>query len=189
MESDLELKPESEEDRFVAVLTTGRILRFNMALDTLRLAQIPFQAQAETSTGLNLAMPVMPTQGPGVFWSLLVPGEAQQVLSELPFPITTNPGPWDFVPDSETAEARADATAGKWILAIGFLAIPLFCLAAVLNYLVRGGNRDDGISLLGIGLVLGAIIVGLIWHSRRWVQRHKSSDDSNGGVRARRRPG
>src|SRR5262249_14378893 len=177
MASDLELQPASEDVRFVPVYTTGRILRFNMALDTLRQAKIPVQAHEETGTGLKLVMPVLPTLGPGVFWTLSVPeeslDEAQQVLSELPFPISTNPGPWDFLSESETAEARADAAAAKWILAIGFLAIPLFFIAFGTIALIRRADRDDAISMIGIGLLFAVIILGIVWQSRRWSARHK----------------
>lgn len=193
MASDLELQPRSEEDQFVAVFTTGRILRFNTALDALRQAKIPVQAEEESGTGLKLSMPVVPTQGPGVFWSLLVPEkavrEAERVLSELPFPITTKPGAWDFLPDSESAEARADATAAKWILTIGFLAIPLFIIAIGATMLARGQDRVDAIGAIGIGLVLAGIILGLVWYSRRWSRRHKTPKESDRQVRADRRGG
>jgi hypothetical protein len=193
MSSDLELQPWSEADRFVTVYATGRILRFNMALDALRQAQVPVQTQEQSSTGPAYSMPVVPTLGPGVFWSLLVPekalGEAERVLAELPFPITTNPGFWDLLPDSETPEARADTRAAKRILAVGFLAFSLLIIAAGATSLAHGDNRGQAISLIGIGLVLGGITIGLAWHSRRWSERHKASNESHRQVRAHRRRG
>ena len=73
-----------------------------MAVDALKEAGIAHQVRAETSTGLKLAMPVMPALGPGHFFTVLVPAsaesEAKRVLSELPFEIATNPGSWDFGP-------------------------------------------------------------------------------------------
>src|SRR5262249_31503770 len=100
--------------------------------------------------------------------------------------ISTNPGPWDFIPDSETAEARADATAGKWILAIGFLAIPLFFIALGTIALVRGPSRDDAISMIGVGLLFAGIILGIVWYSRRGSPRDKLPNDSHSEVRAHR---
>jgi hypothetical protein len=120
MASDLELQPASQEDRFVAVYTTVKILLFNMVLDTLRQAQVPVQAHEETGTGLKLAMPVVPTQGPGVFWTLSVPekalGDAQRVLSELPFPIGTNPAPGIsfLIPKPRKPEQTPPPGSGFW---------------------------------------------------------------------------
>jgi hypothetical protein len=87
---------------FVTVLCTGQLVKFDMAVGALREAGIAHQVRAETSTGLKVAMPVIAAPGPGRFFTILVPAnvesEARQVLSELPFEITTNPGSWDFEP-------------------------------------------------------------------------------------------
>jgi hypothetical protein len=87
---------------FVAVLCTGQLMKFDMAVNALKQAGIAHQVQAETATGLKTAMLVAPAMGPGRFFTLLVPAnaetEAKGVLSELPFEITTNPGAWDFQP-------------------------------------------------------------------------------------------
>ena len=179
----LELHPGSEQDRFVAVFTTGKIIQFNMAIDALRQAHIPVQTQENTGTGMQLSMPVAPTPGPGVFWSILVPekalGDARQVLSELPFPITTNPAPWDFLPDTTSEEARADARAGKWIMAIGFLALQLYLIVIGGAWLALGRDRDIGLGMIASGGVLGAIVVAIVWHSRRWSKRHGTSSGSH----------
>jgi hypothetical protein len=193
MASDLESQPWSEEDRFVAVYATGKIRQFNMALDAIRQAQIPVQTQEESSTGPAHSMPASPTLGPGVFWSLSVPekalGEAQRVLAELPFPITTIPGPWDLLPDSATPEARADARVAKRILTIGFLAFPLLIIAIGAISLARRETRGGAITMISMGLVLAGIMLGLVWHSRRWSVRHKPSNDPHRKVRAHRRRG
>ncbi len=87
---------------FVTVFCTGQLMKFDMAVGALEEAGIAHQVRAETLTGLRLAMPVMPTLGPGNFFTLLVPAsaesEARLVLSEIPFEIATNPGSWDFEP-------------------------------------------------------------------------------------------
>jgi hypothetical protein len=87
---------------FVIVFCTGQLMKFDMAVNALKEAGIAHQVRAETSTGLKVAMPVTPATGPGRFFTLLVPAtaeaEARLVLSELPFEVTTNPGPWDFQP-------------------------------------------------------------------------------------------
>jgi hypothetical protein len=87
---------------FVTIFCSGQLIKFDMAVNALKEAKIAHQILAETSTGLRVAMPVAPAQGPGRFFTLLVPtnaeAEAKLVLSELPFEITTNPGSWDFQP-------------------------------------------------------------------------------------------
>jgi hypothetical protein len=87
---------------FLVVLCTGQLMKFDMAVAAFKGAGIAHQVRAETSTGLRLAMPVAAGPGPGAFFSVLVPADAEsqakQVLSELPFEATTNPGAWDFAP-------------------------------------------------------------------------------------------
>jgi hypothetical protein len=86
----------------VVVFRTGQVWQFDMAVNAMKGARIPHMAEEETVSGLRLAMPVAPTPGPGVCWALRVPAaeanKAQQVLSELPFEIKTNPDAWDFKP-------------------------------------------------------------------------------------------
>src|SRR5262249_51749164 len=112
MTSDPEFEPESDEIRLATVFVTGKVIEFDMAVDALKRARVPFQTQEETGTGMKLSMPVAPTHGPGTFWSIRVPekalSDARQVLSDLPFPITSNPGPWDFLPPRLSEEALAD---------------------------------------------------------------------------------
>jgi hypothetical protein len=93
---------EKEDTAFVSVFCTGQLMAFDMAVNVLKEARIAHQVRAETSTGLKVAVSVTPGAGPGQFFTLLVPAsvedEAKRLLSELPFEITTNPGPWDFQP-------------------------------------------------------------------------------------------
>ena len=110
---------------FVTVLCTGQVMKFDMAVDALKEAGIAHQVRAETSTGLRLAVPVMPALGPGNFFTVLVPAtaesEAKRVLSELPFDITTNPDSWDFLPQR---------TVKRWcnVVIVGALVLLLACL-------------------------------------------------------------
>jgi hypothetical protein len=87
---------------FVIAFCTGQLMKCDMVVNALKEAGIPHQVRAETATGLKLAMPITPAPGPGRFFTLLVPADAeakaQAVLSQLPFEITANPGPWDFEP-------------------------------------------------------------------------------------------
>ena len=66
MATDPEFDDEPEETRFVAVFGTGKIIQFDMAVDVLKQAHIPFQTQEVTATGMRLSMPLAPTPGPGV---------------------------------------------------------------------------------------------------------------------------
>jgi hypothetical protein len=178
MRSDPEFESGSEEIQLVTVFVTGKIIQFDMAVDALKQARIPFQSQEETGTGLKFSMPVAPTPGPGTFWSILVPEKAsagaRQVLSQLPFPITTSPGPWDFLPPETSEEARADVRGQRWIFSIGFLLFSAIPVAIGCMQLATGGHRDrgDAIAMIVTGLVMMAIVGGLILHSWRWLERH-----------------
>ena len=146
MTSDSEFEPVSDELRLATVFVTGKIIQFDMAVDALKQARVPFQTQEETGTGMKLSMPVVPTPGPGTFWSILVPEkvmpDARQVLSDLPFPITTNPGPWDFLPSRLSEEALADARGQRWILSIGFLLTSAMIIALGSRPSPVGGNAE-----------------------------------------------
>lgn len=177
MAGDPEFEPGADEIRLVPVFTTGKLIEFDMAADVLNQADIPFQTQEETGTGLKLAMPVAPGPGPGTFWSILVPdkalADARRVLSDLPFPITTNPGPWDFLPRETSEEARSDARVQRWIIAISFLLLSIAVIAHGCVLLVFGRERDrwDAVNAIAFGGVMAAFIGWLIWYSRRWTGR------------------
>ncbi len=176
MTSDSEFEPESEEIRLATVFATSKVIEFDMAVDVLKRARVPFQTQEETGTGMKLSMPVAPTPGPGKFWSILVPEkalpDARQVLCDLPFPITTNPGPWDFLPPRPSEEALADARGQRWIISIAFLLLSAMIIAIGCASLASGRERGDGIAVIVIGMMMMAIVGALIVHSRRWLKRH-----------------
>ena len=176
MTSDSDFEPVSDEIRLATVFVTGKIIQFDMAVDALKRARLPFQTQEETGTGMKLSMPVAPTPGPGTFWSILVPEkalpDARQVLSELPFPITTNPGPWDFLPSRLSEEALADARGQRWIISIGFLLMSAMIIALGCAALASGRQRGDGIAVIVMGIVMLTIVGALIVHSRRPLKRH-----------------
>jgi len=87
---------------FVPVLRTGHLMHFDWACAALDDAGIPYQRREETSGGLCVAMPVAPTPGPGVWWTLLVPeswaAHAKEVVVGLPFEPTTAPDVWSYQP-------------------------------------------------------------------------------------------
>lgn len=92
----------TEFTNFVTVLRTGHLVQFDWAANALEEAGIPFQRRQETSSGLSLAMPVVPATGPGQWWSLLVPethvDQAREILAALPIEQTTRPDYWSFQP-------------------------------------------------------------------------------------------
>jgi hypothetical protein len=178
MAVDPECEPGPGEIRLVPVFITGRLIEFDMAVDALKRAGIPFETGEETGTGLKLAMPIAPGPGVGTFWSIRVPekalADARSVLSDLPFPITTNPGPWDFLPATTGEVARADARAQRWTIAIAFLALSGLIIAMGAWALVtHERDRGDAVVLIVSGAAMMALVVGLIVHSRRWLRRHE----------------
>lgn len=178
-------EPESQPDeiRLVTVFVTGKLIEFEMARDVLNQSGIPFQTQEERSMGLKLAMPVAPTPGPGTFWSLLVPekavADANRALAELPFPITTTPGSWDFLPPAATAATRADVRVQRWILSIAFLSLSVAIIMIGIVTLASGRDRDrtEGLTMIISGAVMLAIIVAIIWSSWRWLEKHPENGD------------
>lgn len=81
------------------ILSTGRIIDFEMACDSLKEKGIPFIRQEENISGLKEAY-VQPVMGPGNFFNLLVPNavkeDAINTISELPIDVTTEPDLWHF---------------------------------------------------------------------------------------------
>ncbi len=106
----------------VVVFSTGQVWQVDAAVEALKAAGIPYAAEEEAG-GVRLAMPVAPAAAPGVCWTIRVPAaradRARDVLSELPFEVKTNPGPWDFKP-TRTVE-RVWRAAIVALLALGLL--------------------------------------------------------------------
>ncbi|MEN9675980.1 MAG: hypothetical protein RIS76_1876 [Verrucomicrobiota bacterium] len=87
---------------FVAILRTGCLMHFDWACSALDEAGVPYQCGEETSGGLRVALPAMPTPGPGTWWSVRVPTpfaeQAEELIESLPFERTLAPDVWDFRP-------------------------------------------------------------------------------------------
>ena len=117
----------------VVVFRTGQVWQMDMAVNALKEARLAYFSQEENASGLRLAMPVAPTPGPGVCWSLLVPEsaveDAKRVLSELPFEIKTNPDAWDFKP-----EEAVKKTWRTWIV-VWLVFLALMTILAILGAL------------------------------------------------------
>src|SRR5947209_2611185 len=86
----------------IQVMRTGQLYKVDMADAALKEAQVPHFLREETASGMRVAMPAAPSMGPGIWWAILVPqeraDEARNILSELPFEITTTPDVWDCQP-------------------------------------------------------------------------------------------
>jgi hypothetical protein len=84
----------------VVVFRTGKVWEFEKAVAALKQARIPYMAKEETTNDLRRARPWSAVPGPLLCRTLQVPAseleKANQVLSELPFEIKTNPGAWDL---------------------------------------------------------------------------------------------
>jgi len=80
-------------------MRTGQLYKLDMAEAALKDARVPHFTREETVSGMRVAMPAAPSMGPGIWWAILVPEEraedARNILSELPFEITTTPDVWD----------------------------------------------------------------------------------------------
>jgi hypothetical protein len=86
----------------VVVIRTGRLLEADMVANHLEMEEIPYYRRAESSSGVELAMPLMPVQGAGKWWVIRVPqehvGAAREVVNNLPVEPTLNPGIWHYGP-------------------------------------------------------------------------------------------
>lgn len=91
-----------ERTNFVPVLRTGHLVHLDWASNALDEAGVPYLRREESSGGIRLAMPVVPSVGPGTWWTILVPEEsvprAREILNSLPFEQTTMPDVWSFQP-------------------------------------------------------------------------------------------
>ena len=92
----------SPQTAFVPILRTGCLMHFDWACSALDEAGVPYQCGEETSGGLRVALPAMPTPGPGTWWSVRVPTpfteQAEELIESLPFERTLAPDVWDFHP-------------------------------------------------------------------------------------------
>jgi len=83
----------------VEVLRTGQLYQADMADLALQEKGIPHFLRQETSAGMRLAMPVLPTMSPGTWWTIQVPkeclAEATDAIAELPLTISRLPDVWD----------------------------------------------------------------------------------------------
>ncbi len=87
---------------YVVVLRTGRLWEVEMVANAFKKGQIPHYQRLQTSGGLELAMPVMPSMEPGQWYCFYVPKKLQKkagkILASLPIDATTDPGVWHFNP-------------------------------------------------------------------------------------------
>ncbi len=86
----------------IVVLRTGKLLEADMVANHLQMEDIPFYRRVESSSGVELAMPLMPVQGAGTWWVIRVPEEhadrTGKVIDSLPVEATMNPGIWHYGP-------------------------------------------------------------------------------------------
>ena len=84
------------------VLRTGRLLEADMVANPFDDESIPYYRREESSSGVELAMPLMPVQGVGIWWVTRVPMEhadsAREVINSLPVEAILNPGIWHYGP-------------------------------------------------------------------------------------------
>lgn len=82
----------------VVVVRTGRLYEADMAAEALEQAGLPFYRREENITGIQLAMPAMPAQAPGMMFLVIVAeesaGQARAIIEELPISQSTEPEFW-----------------------------------------------------------------------------------------------
>ena len=114
----------------IQIMRTGRLYKLDMADAALKEAQVPHFTREETVSGMRGAMPAAPSMAPGVWWAILVPEEcaehARNLLSELPFEITTTPDVWDGQP------AGASGRFGVWYRVFAVLMLGYFLYSIVM---------------------------------------------------------
>jgi hypothetical protein len=92
--------PDKKKD--VLLLSSGKLHELDLASNFLEKHGIPHYKQQQTVTGLRLAMPFQPFAGPGVWYAIYVnefySQKAKDIISHLPFEITTSPEMWHFNP-------------------------------------------------------------------------------------------
>src|SRR5262249_17266360 len=93
---------EDELGEQVVAYRSGLLYEFDMVADALEAAGVPYFRREESSSGLSFAMPVVPVQGPGVTWAIVVPRRAlkraKRIIVGLPVSQDMHPGVWGFKP-------------------------------------------------------------------------------------------
>jgi len=124
----------------VEVLRTGQLYQADMADLALREKGIPHFLRQETSAGLRLAMPVLPTMFPGTWWTIQVPkeclAEATDAIAELPFTTSRFPDVWDCQGNEKSRERQSRISRNVILLAFLSLLL-LFAGAALLDIFRR----------------------------------------------------
>ncbi|MGA3243997.1 MAG: hypothetical protein ABSE41_05220 [Bacteroidota bacterium] len=91
-----------DDIRQVVLFRTGKLWEFDLARDSLKRHNIPFFFREESLSGVRMALPAMPTPGPGLFWTLIVPESqfhrAKECLQACRLDVEKDPLVWDFAP-------------------------------------------------------------------------------------------
>ena len=123
----------------VEVLRTGQLYQADMADLALREKGIPHFLRQETSAGLRLAMPVLPTMFPGTWWTIQVPeecvAEATDAIAELPFTTSRFPDVWDCQANEKSRERLSRIS--RNVVLLTFLFLLLLFVGAVLHDIFR----------------------------------------------------
>lgn len=99
----------SDED--VMVLRTGKLVEADYLASIFEQEEVPFYRRQETITGIGYTTPLVPTGGPGVFFTLWVPPEvetqARQIMSDLQIVSDPTAANWDVGGDAKSRQAVA----------------------------------------------------------------------------------
>jgi len=86
----------------IVAIRTGRLYEADIVANHFDEEGIPYYRREESSSGVELAMPLMPVQGVGIWWVIRVPQEysdrAREVIDSLPVEATLNPSIWHYGP-------------------------------------------------------------------------------------------
>lgn len=91
----------SKKHDMIVTYRSGLLYEVDMVAAALENADIPFFRQEEIGTS-RFAMPFQPHQGPGMYWTIIVPrryrSAARKVIAEVPVSKKMYPDVWGFNP-------------------------------------------------------------------------------------------
>ncbi len=91
----------AKKNDMIVTYRSGLLYEVEMVAAAVEQAGVPFFRQEEIGTS-RFAMPFQPSQGPGIYWTVLIPrrfrSAARKVISQMPVSKKLYPDVWGFNP-------------------------------------------------------------------------------------------